>query len=66
MKASYNSQYCNSEKRYSIQFETDNPEIFRGVESVCHEMVDFCHIYNDCPELARIYGYRWDKPETKE
>lgn len=63
--ASFDSQACSSEGRYYIQFETNDRVMFDMVENLCQEMVDICHICKTSPELARIYGYRWDKPEVE-
>ena len=40
MSTFYNAQINNKEKKYSIQFETNNYEWFKEVEKACQECVD--------------------------
>ena len=40
MSTSWNGQICNSEGKYYIQFETDNKELYRLVESTCQTAMD--------------------------
>lgn len=64
MRASYNSQSCGSKNLYSIQFETDDPNLFRYVEEACQRTIDICKICKN-PELSRIYGLRWAKEDEQ-
>lgn len=38
--ASYNTQIDNKNKKYKIQFETDDFDAFKWVEKVCSDAVD--------------------------
>lgn len=40
MSTFYNAQINNKEKKYSIQFETDDYEWFKDVEKFCQQYVD--------------------------
>ena len=40
MSTFYNAQINNKDKKYSIQFETDNYEWFKEVEKFCQGYVD--------------------------
>ena len=40
MSTFYNAQINNKEKKYSIQFETENYEWFKEMERVCQRYVD--------------------------
>ena len=40
MSTYYNAQINNKEKKYSIQFETENYAWFKEMEKVCQEFVD--------------------------
>ena len=40
MSTFYNAQINNKEKKYSIQFETENYEWFKDVEKFCQQYVD--------------------------
>lgn len=37
---SYNTQIDNTTKKYKIQFETDDYDVFKWVEKVCRDAVD--------------------------
>ncbi len=40
MSTSFNTQLLNNEKKYKIQFETDNYEYFKFVENACRKAID--------------------------
>ena len=40
MSTFYNAQINNKDKKYSIQFETENYEWFKEVEEACQEVID--------------------------
>lgn len=40
MATSYNAQLCRGENKYSIQFETNNYDLFKMVEKACQKAVD--------------------------
>ena len=40
MSTSWNGQICNDEGKYYIQFETDNKELYKLVESTCQLAMD--------------------------
>ena len=40
MSTSWNGQICNSGGKYYIQFETDNKELYKLVESACQVAMD--------------------------
>lgn len=40
MSTSWNSQTCRAEKSYKIQFETDEPKLYKLVEEACQKAVD--------------------------
>ncbi len=40
MSTSFNSQLLNNEKKYKIQFETDNYDYFKFVEKACQKAID--------------------------
>lgn len=37
---SYNTQIDNTTKKYKIQFETDDYDVFKWVEKICSNTVD--------------------------
>lgn len=43
MATSWNGQICNGEKKYYIQFETDNKELYRLVEKTCQNAMDIAY-----------------------
>lgn len=51
MRASWNGQIYKSEGKYSIQFETDNYNLYRYVEKACQDTMDICDVYNKPPSL---------------
>lgn len=67
MKASYNSQMCMKENTYSIQFATDNYQLYKAVEDACREAIDFCDTYNSyLMKGVDIYGrYYWNEMGQK-
>ena len=43
MSISYNAQINNIDKKYTIQFETDNFDYFKLVERACQQAIDKNH-----------------------
>lgn len=56
MSTFYNAQINNKDKKYSIQFETDNYEWFKEMEKVCQQYVDKA---NEQCELKRKQDEEW-------
>lgn len=40
MSTLFNTQLLNNEKKYKIQFETDNYKYFKFVENACRKAID--------------------------
>lgn len=43
MSTFWNGQICNNEGKYYIQFETDNKELYKLVESTCQVAIDIAY-----------------------
>lgn len=62
---SYNTQIDNTTKKYKIQFETDDYDVFKWVEKICSNTVDtdtdnLLEVFSTCElveELVRRKGY---------
>ena len=60
---SYNTQMDNTTKKYKIQFETDDYDVFMWVEKICSNTVgtdNLLEVFSTCElveELVRRKGY---------
>lgn len=52
MSTSWNGQICNDEGKYYIQFETDNKELYKFVETTCQTAMDI----DRNPEIIDIFN----------
>ena len=58
MSTYYNAQINNKDKKYSIQFETDDYEWFKDVEKFCQQYVDRA---NELREQEKKLEVAWMK-----
>lgn len=58
MSTYYNAQINNKDKKYSIQFETDNYEWFKDAEKFCQQYVDRA---NELREQEKTLEVAWMK-----
>lgn len=53
MKTFYNAQINNQEKKYNLQFETDNFKWFKEVETICRQIIDKNTLLNTYPVKSK-------------
>ena len=59
MSTSYKAQIDNAQRKYSIQFETENYEYFKLVEKACQKVIDKRDkaVHKERCSQARMFGY---------